>query len=120
MIFGDWATIEPATRMQNGFFIMWTFTTTLLMSNILIAQLSETYTRIYDSKVKASYTELVQLVLQLEILFFWNREKIENCHLLYAEVIEEGEKEDDITTGIGEKIFNLGNKLKTQIAQVTT
>jgi hypothetical protein len=45
--------------------------------NLLIAFMSDTYERVYDQREKASYAELVKLVLELESLMFWNRNNTE-------------------------------------------
>ena len=46
---------------------------------------------------------------------FWNREKFENTHLVYAEIKEEEIKENDITMGIGQKVSTVGNKINAKI-----
>ena len=61
---------------------------------------------------KASTAESVRLILDLEVIMFWNKSKIDRSHLLYAEVKDEKDKEDDLSVGIGTKVTKIGNNLK--------
>jgi hypothetical protein len=45
---------------------------------------------------------------------FWNRSKTGKSFLLFAEKIEEENKADSMETGIGEKVTNLGEKIRKQ------
>ena len=45
--------------------------------------------------------EAVQLILDLEQLIFWNRSKTGKSYLVYAQIIEEEDKVDDVTVGMG-------------------
>jgi hypothetical protein len=70
--------------MQMTLFILWCAAIPVISMNLLIAFLGDTYTRVYEQREKAGYTELVRLILNLEVLFFWNRHKTEKGHLIFA------------------------------------
>ena len=44
----------------------------------------------------------------------WNRSKTGKSFLLFAEVIEEEDKADTMEIGMGQKVNNLGEKMKKQ------
>jgi hypothetical protein len=105
--------------MQMTIFILWCVAIPLLSMNLLIAFLSDTYTRVYEQKEKAGFSELVKLILDLEMLLTWfcKREK-EKKHLVYCDIIETditADENEDITIGIGQKVSEIGKKMKKQM-----
>ena len=46
---------------------------------------------------------------------FWNRSETGKSYLIYAEVMEEENKEDTMETGIGQKVTNLGEKINKKV-----
>ena len=42
---------------------------------------------------------------------FWNRSKTGKNYLVYAQIIEEEDKKDDVSVGIGQKVNNIGEKI---------
>jgi hypothetical protein len=73
--------------------------------------LSDTYTKIYEQKTKAKFAEQVLLILDLEQLMIWNRSKTGKNYLVYAEIIEEEDKVDDMDVGIGQKVTKVSEKI---------
>jgi hypothetical protein len=57
--------------MQMFIFILWGVAIPILSMNLLIAFLGDTYTRVYEQKEKANYSEMVKLILDLEMLKSW-------------------------------------------------
>ena len=90
-IFGDWGDIEPQNKMQSAVFILWIFFSTLTLVNLQIAFLSESYSRLYEQRIKIGYVEMCRMILDLEILYSFvcccRKNKNENKHLLFAEAI---------------------------------
>jgi hypothetical protein len=86
--------------------------------NLLIAFMSDTYERVYDQRERASYAELVKLILELETLMFWNRKNTQKLHLVYAKEVAEEDHDNDITVGIGQKVKSVGNRIKAKIESV--
>jgi esterase/lipase superfamily enzyme len=58
---------------------------------------------------------MVKVILDIEVLFILNRNKVEKEHLIFSEITEEENKEDDITIGIGQKVTSASNKIREQI-----
>ena len=56
--------------------------------------------------------ELAKLVLDLSLLQFWAKETNEKVHLLYAQVIEEEDAEDQLEVGIGQKVTQVHTKIR--------
>jgi hypothetical protein len=68
MVFADFGDINLETRMQMTIFILWSVAIPILSMNLLIAFLSDTYAKVLEEKDKANYSEMVSLILDLEIL----------------------------------------------------
>ena len=113
--FGDFGQLQLESGTQIVLFFFWSVVLPLLCMNLLIAFLSDTYERVYDHRKKANFIEIIDLAIDLETLMFWNRDKCENMHLVYAELKEEEAKESDITIGIGQKVSTVGNKINAKI-----
>jgi hypothetical protein len=104
--------------MQYAIFGLWTIVMVVLFMNLLIAFLSETYTRVYEMRKPAGFTEMAHLILELESLMIWNRGKTDTSHIIYSEIMQEEEGQDDVSVGIGEKISKLKMGIRGQFDQV--
>ena len=82
-----------------------------VLTSFVQAFLSDTYTRVFEQKLKAGLGEQALLILDLEWLMFWNRTKTGKSYLIYAEVIEEEDKQDDMEIGIAQKVTKVGDKI---------
>ena len=45
----------------------------LVLMNLLIAIISDTFDRVYSSKVASDYREKTELIHEIESIHFWNR-----------------------------------------------
>jgi hypothetical protein len=52
--------------------VCWTFAIPFVMMNLLIAFVADTYVRVYEHKEIASYCEMANLIVDLELLYGWN------------------------------------------------
>jgi hypothetical protein len=120
MMFADFGDIQLETRMQMTIFILWGVAIPILSMNLLIAFLGDTYTRVYEQKEKANYSEMVKLILDLEMIKSWFMCNTENekSHLIYCDILDTtftAEVEEDMTIGIGQKVNEVGKRIKKQI-----
>lgn len=63
------------------FFILATFANTIIMLNLLIAIMSNTFERVQSEHVIANQRELLSMIVEIEQFFFWNREKNDRSYL---------------------------------------
>jgi hypothetical protein len=109
MIFGDYGDMQIDNRMKMAVLIVWCIAVPILSMNLLIAFFSDTYERVFNTREVANISEMVGLILDLELLMIWNRWKMCPCsrkehkrsHLLYAEKVEDPEDQDPAEIGIG-------------------
>ncbi len=80
-------------------FVIWTVAI-LFWFNLLIAFLSDTFTRVYEQRIKANYVEMARLILDLELFYIRCEKNDEKLHLVYGQIRDE-DIEDDLTIGIG-------------------
>ena len=70
--FGDFNT-EGFDNWQWALFVIATIFLPLMLLNLLIAIVSDTFDRVYQNRVASDYKELAKLVLEQEYLMFWKR-----------------------------------------------
>jgi hypothetical protein len=88
----------------------------VLAVNLLIAFLSDTFTRVYEQRNKANFTEMVKIIHDLESLWIFGSYSDEKrAHLIYADAIKMEDQEDDISIGIGQKVSDGVIRIKTHI-----
>ena len=84
----------------------------LVMINILIALLSGTFTVVMEEKEKHYYSEVCNLIQDYETLMFWNKNKAEKGHILFALPHVEPDRSNltrklkDLESSIQERISN--------------
>ena len=61
--------------MQWIVFIVATIFLPLMLLNLLIAIISDTFDRVYSNRIASDYKELANLILEQENLMFWNRKE---------------------------------------------
>ena len=89
VLFGDFATKNYDETDWNYFYIC-SLMSTLLMMNLLIAIISDTYERMMNEKEKLDYFQLCLLVEELERFIICNRNKIEKKGtLVYSEYVSD-------------------------------
>ena len=113
MLFGDFGEYKFETSIQGFLFVIWSIAMPVVFMNLLIAFFSDTYTRVYEQKEKASYAEMAMLIQDLELLYP-KEKKVENKFLIYAEEMKEEDEDDDIAVGIGQKITKVGLKISQE------
>lgn len=65
----------------------------LVMLNLLIAIMSDTFERVTNSMVEADGRELNSMILEQEAMLFWNKNKNEKSFLHWAVYTEGGDSE---------------------------
>jgi cytochrome c-type biogenesis protein CcmH/NrfF len=68
MLFGNFGEFILETPMQVGIFILWTFLVPLLLVSLLISFVCDSYTRVYEKREIAKFTEMSELIYDLELL----------------------------------------------------
>ena len=80
LAYGDFDTEE----MKDAVWIVFLGATVLLpllMLNLLIAIISDTFERVYSNRVASDYKEKAAIVLEFENLMFWNRDRVDMAYL---------------------------------------
>jgi hypothetical protein len=68
---------------------------TLVMMNLLIAVISDTFARTMSKIAQASNSQMSDVLLELETFIFWNRDKKEEGYCVFAEYVDEDQDSDD-------------------------
>ena len=63
----------------------------LVMLNLLIAIMSDTFERVSNSMAEADGKELNSMILEQELMLFWNRNEKKKEHLHWAMYAEAGD-----------------------------
>ena len=116
--FGDFGNFRLENKINWILFVIWTILLPILGMNLLIAFFSDTYTRVYEQRDKASYAELVRLILDLELILCCTRKVKNKNFLIFGEKIEEDDLEDDIMTGIGQKVSKVNINTQKSIMEL--
>jgi hypothetical protein len=66
----------------------------LIMLNMLIAIMSDTYARVMSEIVPSDFFELNQMIVEVEKLFFWRRQQGKPQFLHFAYYVEQQEQEE--------------------------
>ena len=84
MGFGDFGAlgVDNLNALQWVYFLLFTILIPLVFFNLLIAIISDTFDRVYSSKVASDYREKASLILEVESMLRWRR-KGTNMQLLY-------------------------------------
>jgi hypothetical protein len=62
---------------------------TLVMMNLLIAVISDTFSRTMAKIAQASNSQMSDVLLELETFLFWNRDTKEEGYCVFAEYVDE-------------------------------
>jgi len=84
LMYGDFSVDDYSTSMWILFCIASIFMP-LVMLNLLIAIMSDTYERVTNGMVEADGKELNALIIEQEQIMFWNRDKKESSHMQWVE-----------------------------------
>mmetsp|Transcript_21646 Transcript_21646/g.15898 ORF Transcript_21646/g.15898 Transcript_21646/m.15898 type:complete len:175 (+) Transcript_21646:1462-1986(+) len=93
LTFGDFNPDDYSVAGWTVFIIASTFMT-LIMLNILIAIMSDTYARVMGDIVPSDYKELTNMVLEQEEIMIWNRSKGKPMFLQWVEYLEKEESDE--------------------------
>ena len=91
VMFGDFDT-DDYTNAEWFFFIFSSCLMTLIMLNMLIAIMSDTYAKVMGSIVPSDYQELNNMILEMEEILIWNRNEGEAKFLHFAHYLEKREE----------------------------
>jgi hypothetical protein len=110
MLFGNFGMFVLDTPIQVAIFILWTFLIPLLLMSLLISFVSDTYTRVYEKRQIATFTEMAELIHDLEMLLPPCRcSKAETKqYLSFAQEVPSENMDQDISVGIGQKVSMMG------------
>ena len=76
------------------FFILATLINPIIMLNLLIALMSDTYEKVQSTNIIADRKELLTMILEIENLAFWNRKRNDRSYLqICDDLLQEGERE---------------------------
>ena len=92
MWYADWDADKIADPKKIFLFLIYILCTLLMalvMTNLLIALMSATFERVYDSFHIQENREQNSLILEIETFMFCNRGKGQRKHLVYVEYDEE-------------------------------
>jgi len=113
-IFGDWE-VDPQWDGYHIFlFVCCSFLMTLIMTNLLIAILSDTYARIMGNLEISDQYELNDLIFKLENFMLWNRGRGTEQHLVYAAY------DNEMTGNWGGGADASANKIKKNMKELET
>jgi len=103
IVFGNFGLFVLEENLQVTVFIMWSFMIPLLMTSLLISFVSDTYTRVYEKRNIANFTEMAELIYDLELIVTnpFTKHNKEKIFLSVAQVTETYDIENDINAGIG-------------------
>ena len=93
MMYGNFATDNYNTAGWI-IFIIASILMTLIMLNMLIAIMSDTYARVMSEIVPSDYYELNSLILEQEEILFWKRNSGRAKFLHFAHYMEQGDDEE--------------------------
>jgi hypothetical protein len=85
MIFGSFGDYQMNSTLQMVLFMVTSIMMPLLMMNLLIAILGQTYVDVKEKWAENMYFQKVSIIYDLELIMFWNKNaKSNKFHLLYA------------------------------------
>ena len=100
-MFGEFDTEEYGT-MEWVLFGIATVLLPLLMMNLLIAIISDTFARVHLNRIESDYKEKALLLRELENMMFWNRNK---SNLKFLHIIRYKGFTEKSTENLVEQIF---------------
>jgi len=107
--------IEVPNPVECFFFVVVTFVNTLMMLNLLISIIGDTFDKVQESRELAESLEVIDLVIEAEYLAFWNRE---NQTMKYLAVVSRGVNHSEDETWNG-KISEIKKKLLVMDSQIS-
>jgi hypothetical protein len=99
---------EDLSRLQWLFYVLITLFNFIIMLNLLISILSDTYSRVKENQVVADGKELTKMILEVEMMMFWRKD--DDCKRIIHFVRDENDEEVEDYTLIAMKFKNM-NKL---------
>ena len=88
VMFGDFATDDYATDVQKFarwvLFVCASTLMALVMLNMLVAVMSDTYARVMNDIIPKDFSELNNIILEQEEIMIWNRNKGKSQFLHFA------------------------------------
>jgi hypothetical protein len=82
--FDDFNT-DDFDKFDLSLFLLLTFAMPLLLLNLLVAILSDAHKNVIDSLEETENAQTNSIILELETYMFWNRDKSNPRHLIFAE-----------------------------------
>jgi hypothetical protein len=90
MVFGSFGDYKLETPLHLFLFMITAIMMPLLMMNLLIAILGQTYNDVKESWADNMYYDKVSIIYDLELLMVWNRKvRTSKSHLLYANIVKD-------------------------------
>jgi hypothetical protein len=89
---GDFS-YDDYNAAQWTLFVLSSIFMPLVMLNLLIAIMSDTFERVNNSMVEADGKELNSMILEQENMLFWNRSANERTHLHWAHYTDSSDGE---------------------------
>jgi hypothetical protein len=84
LMFGDFANFKNRDAFSLTLLLLATLIVPLVFLNLLIALISEAFAIVSENLIRSDYSELTDIILELEEFMFWNKRKASSSHLLVA------------------------------------
>ena len=106
LAFGDFGDFGEFSKTKFIIFVFSTFIVPLVMMNLLIAIISDSYARIQANSVSANSRALAEMILEMEQItnLFKSAEAVKNeyFYLFYTEEVDTSEKSEDMAVSLAE------------------
>ena len=108
--------------MKTTFFVVATIINPLVMLNLLIAVMSDTYDRVRDGLQVTDHREMAQLIIEIETLLVWRRKHHDWKFIQYCSFADQSDRTDLQWQGkireIRQQISTIGVKNKATRKQL--
>lgn len=91
LMFGDFDLQDDISNSGWILFVLSSCLMALVMLNMLIAIMSDTYARVMGDIVPSDYSELNSMILEQEYMLFWKRDSGTPKYLHFVEYLENTE-----------------------------
>ena len=111
--YGAWDYTWP-TELQYIIFILCSLINTLVLLNLLIAIISDTYSRVSENLEIVDMQELADIISEVDTIIYWNRNKAKKQYLMSCSVAGSNKhsKSDNVNKILSTRISEIDQKFK--------
>jgi hypothetical protein len=84
LMFGDFSNFPNRDAFSLILLLLATLIVPLVFLNLLIALISDAFAVVNENLIRSDYSELTDIILELEEFMFWNSSKSTSAHLVVA------------------------------------